>query len=92
MFVELCDDVWELCIYYVIVQLARARIGVSAAAVRETERADVGRAGLVDDRLADHDGRVLLLESPRDVNAHLDLGPHGVDHESVAGVDSLERS
>ena len=65
---------------------------MSAAAVAEAELADIDLACLVDDRFADHDRGVLLLEAPRDVNADLNLRPHSIDHETVAGINGLERS
>ena len=92
MFIESCDDIRQRSIDLVVIELACAGIGVSAAAVCEAELADIGRAVLVYDGLADHDCRILLLKAPCYMNAHLDLRPHCIDHESVACIDRLKRS
>ena len=92
MFVELCDYIGKLAVYLVVIQLAGTGIRMSAAAVGEAQGTDIGSAVLVDDGFADHDGSVLLLESPSYVNAHLYFRPHRIYHEPVASVDRLQRS
>ena len=62
---------------------------MTAAAVAEAELADIDVGGLVEYRLADHNGGVLLAEAPCDVHGDLCVRVEGVDHEAVAGVDYL---
>ena len=55
----------------------------------EADRPDIDRRTAVEDRLADGENRVLLLQSPEDMHRHRALRKHGVDHEAVARVDGL---
>ena len=69
--------------------LAGAGVRVTAAAVGQEQRADVGLRGLVEDRLAHGEDRVLLLLAPHDVHRDRALRVHGVDQEPVRGPDRI---
>jgi hypothetical protein len=60
---------------------------VSAAAVRQHQRADVDGRRAVEDRLADGEDGVEPLLAVDDVGADAALREQRVDHEAVAGVD-----
>jgi hypothetical protein len=62
---------------------------VAPAAVGEHQRADVDRAGAVDDRLAHREDGVLPAQAPEDVDGDRALRVQRVDHEAVGGVDDL---
>src|SRR5712692_8670181 len=72
-----------------IVDLTRSRRHMSAAAVPETERADVNLRASVDDRLAYGKNGVLLFDAPEYMHGDTALRKQSVDHESVARIDDL---
>lgn len=72
-----------------VVDLAGAGRRMSAAAVSEAGRPDIDRRASVDDRLADREDGVLLLETPNYMHRDPALREQGVDHESIAGVDGF---
>ena len=90
--VKFSNDAGQFLVNNIVVELACACIGMSAAAVAEAELADINFAYLVDDGLSDHDSSVLLPEAPRNMNADFNLRPHSIDHETVSCIDRFERT
>src|SRR4051794_3071144 len=86
------DDPDELLLHargILVLDLARAGRLVAPAAVLEHQRADVRARRAIEDRLADGEHRVLLLEAPQDVHRDVALGEQRVEHEAVGRVDDL---
>src|SRR5438874_11698223 len=62
---------------------------MSTAAVRKAELADIDRRASVDDRLADGEDSILLLDAPEDMHGHPAPRKQPVDHESIARINGL---
>lgn len=73
----------------VVIDLTGAGRPVATAAIAQAKRADIDLRTAIDDRFADGEYGVLLLEPPQYVDGDAALRKQRVDHEAVAGKDQL---
>src|SRR5207247_2173065 len=83
------DQLFERLLGLVVLDLAGAGVLVPAAGVLEAEVPDVGLGAAVQDRLADRERGVHLLQAPQHVDRDVALRVERVDHEPVPGEDGL---